>query len=112
MGNNAFYTSNLAATGTVCRIRNSESMSIKTYTKEECLLEEKNAKTLKALKSLIRRYTDVERNPPEIIDVYLRAPILRVILQSIKQFISVKEGRKILCKLLKNYYIEISYCLF
>lgn len=66
-----FFISNLAATGSVCRIRNSTSMSIKTYTKEEQLISEESAKNLIALKSLIKKYTDVEGNPPELVDIYL-----------------------------------------
>lgn len=74
-----FVTSNLAATGTVCRIRNSELMSIKIYTKDEQLIAEETADDLNELKHLIKKYTDVERNPPEMVDVYLPVPILKVL---------------------------------
>ncbi|CAC5416773.1 unnamed protein product [Mytilus coruscus] len=46
VGENVFVTSNLAATGTVCRIRNSKSMSIKMYTKDERLIAEETADDL------------------------------------------------------------------
>lgn len=79
VGANVFVTSNLAATGTVCRIRNSKSMFVKTYDKEESPIDEDIADNLPALKSLLKKYTDYRNNPPEWVDVYLPVSILKVI---------------------------------
>lgn len=54
-------------------------MSIKIYTKDERLIAEETPDDLNQLKHLIKKYTDVERNPPEMVDVYLPVPILKVI---------------------------------
>ncbi|XP_076071923.1 uncharacterized protein LOC143043544 [Mytilus galloprovincialis] len=72
-----FVTSNIAATGTVCRIRHSKSMKIKIYSKDESLIDEEMAGDLSGLKTLIKKYTVVERNPQEMVDVFLPVPILK-----------------------------------
>lgn len=79
VGKNMFVTSNIAATGRVCRIRHSKSMKIKIYSKDESLIDEETAGDLNGLKTLIKKYTVVERNPQEMVDVFLPVPILKVI---------------------------------
>ncbi|CAC5416777.1 unnamed protein product [Mytilus coruscus] len=76
VGKDIFFTSNLAATGTVCRIRNSNSLSVQIHSKDHPIIE-KAAADFHELASLLKQYTDIESNPPEMIDVYLPVPILQ-----------------------------------
>lgn len=78
VGKDTFFTNNLAATGTLCRIRDSKSLSVQIHSKDH-YTEEKVAANLDELASLLKQYTDIENNPPEMIDVYLPVPILKVI---------------------------------
>ncbi|XP_076071922.1 uncharacterized protein LOC143043543 [Mytilus galloprovincialis] len=76
VGKEIFFTSNLAATGAVCRIRNSKSLSIQIHSKDHPT-EEKAAADFDELESLLTQFTDIEKHPPEMIDVYLPVPILK-----------------------------------
>lgn len=77
-----FVTSNIAATGTITRIRNSEKMEIKCYTKDETLMKEEEIKDVKKLRSLIKALTDIRKIPEDLkdiyyVDVYLPVSILK-----------------------------------
>lgn len=62
-----FVASNLAATGTVCRIRNSEQMKVNVFTKDEVLKKEVQIEDINQLKTTIKEFTDMrklqKRNP-------------------------------------------------
>ncbi|CAG2190744.1 unnamed protein product [Mytilus edulis] len=74
-----FATNSLAATGKITRIRNSESMKIKCYSKDETLLKEEDVQDEKELKSSIKRLTKIGDDLKDIhfVDVYLPVPILK-----------------------------------
>ncbi|XP_076114880.1 uncharacterized protein LOC143082838 [Mytilus galloprovincialis] len=82
VGKSVFVTSNAAATGTVCRIRNSKKLQIKAYTKEEELKREEHPNDMKRFKSVIRTLTDVEKINADMkdlfyVDAYLPVPLLQ-----------------------------------
>lgn len=78
VGKDMFFTNNLASTGTICRIHNSKSLSVQIHSIDHPT-KEKAAADFDELASLIKQYSDIESNPPEVIDVYLPVPILKVI---------------------------------
>ncbi|CAC5405743.1 unnamed protein product [Mytilus coruscus] len=103
VGTNVFITENLAATGTVFRIRNSESMSLKTYKKNKVTIEQKDAKDLSELKHHLRGHKLIGGNFPSIVDVHLPFPILKVdvIIAGTPSFDDSKELDKILLDFLQ-----------
>lgn len=79
-----FVTGNLATTGTITRIRNSEKMAIKCYLKDETLIKEEEAQNVKQLRALVKGLTDIKTIPDDLkdvyyVDVYLPVPILKVL---------------------------------
>lgn len=83
VGKKVFATSNLAATGTITRIRDSEKMEIKCYLKDDTLKKEEEVQDVKKLKSVIRGLTDISKIPEDLkdiyyVDVYLPVSILKV----------------------------------
>ncbi|XP_062599080.1 uncharacterized protein LOC134260545 [Saccostrea cucullata] len=82
VGEKIFVASNVAATGKICRIRNSETLACKYYTKQDEMKKEENAEDLKELKKMIKRGTDVESMTEEdrkeiyFVDVLLPFQIL------------------------------------
>lgn len=82
VGKKVFTTSNLAATGTITRIRDSEKMEIKCYLKDDTLKKEEEVQDVKKLKSVIRGLTDISKIPEDLkdiyyVDVYLPVSILK-----------------------------------
>lgn len=65
-----FVTSNLAATGTITRIRDSEKMAVKCYTKDETLKKEEEVQDVKKLRSVIKGLTDISKIPEDLKDIY------------------------------------------
>ena len=82
-GHKIFVTSNLAATGRVCRIRNSETLMIKAYTKDEVQKRDEKFQDVKQMKSMIKTLTDIKKIPENekdifYVDVFLPVPVLKV----------------------------------
>lgn len=87
VGSKIFPTNNVAATATVCRIRNSKELMLKAYTKDECLLKEVKFENIEKMKSVIKKFTDMryikkDKKDREVYytDVYLPVPILKVVM--------------------------------
>lgn len=77
-----FVSRNLASTKTVCRIRNSETMELRVFSKDDVLLKTVKADDIKQLKSTIKKFTDISQLQDEVpdayyVDVYLPVPILK-----------------------------------
>lgn len=73
---------NLPATARICRIRNSEVLAIKAYTKDEQLKKEEQAEDIKYLKSLVKKWTDMGKYTKDMediyfVDVFLPVPMLK-----------------------------------
>lgn len=81
VGTKLFPTNNIAATATVCRIRNSKELMLKAYTKDECLLNEGKFENMQQMKSVIKKFTETDiKDKLYYTDVYLPVPILKVIM--------------------------------
>ncbi|XP_063437683.1 uncharacterized protein LOC134718824 isoform X2 [Mytilus trossulus] len=65
-----FATSNLAATGTITRIRDSEKLAVKCYTKDETLKKAEEVADAKKLRSVIKGLTDISKIPEDLKDIY------------------------------------------
>lgn len=83
IGKKVFVTGNLATTGKITRIRDSETIKIKCFTKEETLKEEKEVKDIKKLRSIIEELTKIQISSQDgqdqyFVDVHLPVPILKV----------------------------------
>lgn len=87
IGKDVFFTTNLPATGPVCRIRNSNSLFVQIYSGDESFIEEKKALDLYELKALLKQYTGFRKHPPEMIDVYLPVPLLKVIYNRVHEWV-------------------------
>lgn len=82
VGQKLFVTGNLATTGTITRIRNSEKMGIKCYLKDQTLMKEEEVQNVNDLEALIKGLTDIKEIPEDLkdiyyVDVYLPVPILK-----------------------------------
>ncbi|XP_071138510.1 bacterial dynamin-like protein [Mytilus edulis] len=82
VGNKVCTTGNCATTGKITRIRNSEKMEIKCYTKDDILKKQEEVKDVNKIKSIIRKLTDINKNPNDKQDIYyvdvnLPVPILK-----------------------------------
>ncbi|XP_052085101.1 uncharacterized protein in xynA 3'region-like [Mytilus californianus] len=82
IGKKVFVTGNLATTGKITRIRDSETIKIKCFTKEETLKEEKEVDDIKKLRSIIEKLTEIQIASQDgqdkyFVDVYLPVPILK-----------------------------------
>ncbi|CAC5409423.1 unnamed protein product [Mytilus coruscus] len=83
VGQKVFPTKNIAATATVCRIRNSKVLMLKAYTKEGLLLKDEEFENIEHMKSVIKEYIDISHIKQDIkesvfyTDVYLPVPILK-----------------------------------
>ncbi|XP_076108776.1 bacterial dynamin-like protein [Mytilus galloprovincialis] len=82
IGRTGFATSNTAATGKVCRIRNSDDMQIKAYTYDEKLIKDEQVNDFKEFKYVMKTLTDLKRIPEELkdvfyVDAYLPVPLLQ-----------------------------------
>lgn len=87
VGTKIFPTNNVAATATVCRIRNSKELMLKAFTKDECLLKEVKFENMEQMKSVIKKFTDIKYIEKDMkdkevyyTDVYLPVPILKVVI--------------------------------
>lgn len=86
VGTKLFPTNNVAATATVCRIRNSKELILKAYTRDEYLLYEAKFENMEQMKSVIKKFTDIRYIATDIkdkiyyTDVYLPVPILKVVM--------------------------------
>lgn len=65
-----FVIGNLATTGTITRIRNSEKMGIQCYLKDETLMKEVELQNVKDLKAFIKGLTDIQEIPEDLKDIY------------------------------------------
>ncbi|CAC5373772.1 unnamed protein product [Mytilus coruscus] len=82
VGKNVFVTGILPTTGKITRIRNSQTMKIRCYSKDETITKEKEVQDVKNLKSIIKNLSHIQmrsRYLPDIyfVDVYLPVPILK-----------------------------------
>ncbi|CAG2245293.1 unnamed protein product [Mytilus edulis] len=74
----------VTATATVCRIRHSNVLMLKAYTKEGLLLKDEEFDNIEHMKSVVNEYTDISHMKQDIkesvfyTDVYLPVPILKV----------------------------------
>lgn len=60
----------MAATGTITRIRDSEKLAVKCYTKDEILKKEEEVEDVKKLRSVIKGLTDISKIPEDLKDIY------------------------------------------
>lgn len=74
-----FPPSNIANTGTICRIRNSETMMVKLFTKDDVLIQNVQTADVNELKSAIKKYTNINNEVKDVyyVDVYLPVKILQ-----------------------------------
>ncbi|VDI56812.1 Hypothetical predicted protein, partial [Mytilus galloprovincialis] len=80
VGKKVCTTGNCATTGKITRIRNSEKMEIKCYTKDDILKIQKEVKDVKKMRSIIRKLTDINKKLLQdihYVDVHLPVPILK-----------------------------------
>ncbi|XP_052084422.1 uncharacterized protein LOC127721667 [Mytilus californianus] len=60
----------MASTGKITRIRDSEKIEIKCYLKDETLKKEEHIQDIKKLRSIIKRFTDINTIPDDLKDIY------------------------------------------
>ncbi|OPL33857.1 hypothetical protein AM593_08200, partial [Mytilus galloprovincialis] len=82
VGERVFSTNTLAATGRITRVRHSEKMEVKCYTKNDILKKTVEVQDVKKMRSVIRKLTDISNIPEELkdiyyVDVYLPVSILK-----------------------------------
>lgn len=70
VGRKIFPVSNVAATGKVCRVRNSDTLYVKTYDRHENLINEEIATSEQHLTEVIIRYSDTNRTSAETGNVF------------------------------------------
>jgi hypothetical protein len=85
VGYEIFVPRTLASTAVVCRIRKSEKVQIKLYTKEETLLKIQEIADISLLRETLRKYTELDKmeqiNGKDIyfVDIYIPSEKLQVI---------------------------------
>lgn len=87
IGNKVCSESNCASTGKIIRIRDSDEMAIKCYTKKDILKTEEHGLDLKQMKSILKKLTDIDKITPDLqdihyVDVLIPMPILKVKIKS------------------------------
>lgn len=83
IGQKVLQTGNLPTTGKITRIRDSETMKIQSYSKNETLLKEVEVPNVKKLRKIIADLTVISRrsfivSDLYVVDAYLPVPILKV----------------------------------
>lgn len=70
VGRKIFPVSNVAATGKVCRVRQSETLCVKTYDREENLVTDEIVYSELMLTELIKKYSDTSCTLTEMENIY------------------------------------------
>lgn len=95
VGQKICSTNNVAATATVCRIRDSKTLMLKAYTKDEHILADISFENMTDMRSTIKGYTDISYMKKDIkdtvfyVDIYLPVPILKVFFKKFYNFFSI-----------------------